>query len=267
LGIETYVGDLLEEAWNRGFSKSGLARAAGVDVSSFAAVEAGKRPGIGRGGFNATLETVRALEKALGKEDDANALMPFEWRGAILGRDESRGVQHSKRVLLDRSIVPLFAAELTAIERYCTGLRREHRGLFAEDLNTDVLRYLGPNVRVHFASAPKKETDAIWLHWDSNAEILGGEDIAGKPVSYAGDDRFAEEIHQDIKIARDAGIPLFHAIYRQGVINDCDGPLTRFYFRLLQRLQRRDGGFEILWATVRKNHETARYFFPNLVSG
>ncbi|WP_193174022.1 hypothetical protein, partial [Nisaea nitritireducens] len=184
---------------------------------------------------------------------------------AILGRDEILGVQHSKRVLLDDSIVPLFAAELTAIERYCVGLRRQHRGLYTEDLNSDVLNYLGPNVRVHIASAPQNEADAIWLHWDSSAEILGGEDIAGKPVSYAGDDRFAEEIHQDIRIARESGIPLFHAIYRQGIINDRDGPLTRFYFRLLHRLQRRDGGFEILWATVRKNHETARYFFPNLV--
>jgi transcriptional regulator with XRE-family HTH domain len=265
--LENYINELLKFAWTQGFNKASLARAAGIDPSSLGAIESGQPIVAGRGHFNPTLATLLAIENVLTTEDDIPSAPPAEWRGGILSYDKSEGMQLTRRAFLSDAIVPFVAPELLAITRYCEALRIENGGLFRDDLKDDVLKYLAPKALFHIASAPLKEKDAEWMRWDPSATILGGHKLEGKSVSFAGDSVFASEIFRDIKIARQAGIPLFHAIYRHGKIEKKGPTITRFYIRLLLRLESRNGGFEILWVTARKKIETARDFFSNLPGG
>ena len=100
-----------------------------------------------------------------------------------------------------------------------------------------------------------------------HGDFFSGDDLSGLPVSFAGDEVFEEEIHKDLEMAREAGIPLYHAIYRNGIVRQTEPPMKRMYFRLLQRLKRRDGGFEIFWVTIRKNLQSNVDLFSDLLGG
>lgn len=263
--IEAHIKALLETAWKRRYTVARLAAEAGVDRSVFSRVQFGKKLVIGKDGFNPTVRIVQALENVIGPTD---AIVSLEnSAAAVVDRQEFVGRQHTVRVLLNESAVPILAGELAQVVRYCEGLKRDRGGLFSEDLNYDVLRYLAPGARFHLATAPPNATEAVWARWDSTPDFFSGDDLSGLPVSFAGDEVFEEEIHKDLEMAREAGIPLYHAIYRSGIVRQTEPPMKRMYFRLLQRLKRRDGGFEIFWVTIRKNLQSNVDLFSDLLGG
>ncbi|MEP2184186.1 hypothetical protein, partial [Roseibium sp.] len=127
--IESYLKNLLETAWKCGFTPTSFSKKAGVDRSVFATVKPGGELVIGPGAFNPTARVVRALEIALGDaRKPSGDVGSSEFAGAVVRCEESRGRQHSMRVMLADRVIPLLASELSQVDRYCEGLRRDHGG-------------------------------------------------------------------------------------------------------------------------------------------
>jgi hypothetical protein len=241
LMIDAHLSRLFQIASARGYTRQGLALAAGLSRRTLkdAPID---RPG--RDDFNPTTETIRAIERVLLSPSEPTPRWSLGW-GSVLDKEfRDFGASINEKIYLKRPSAHMIDDQISRISAYL-----DHYVDLAGRLDFDKISYkiissLGPECAVHVVEAHAPAEACKFVRWHRLADYRGGVDMTGAGIMESEDRALNECFAQDHEKILVNAEPQYTLIRRRYVSED--RAQKRSFLRLMRLGSGRDDAPQIL---------------------